>query len=99
MERVFDLYEQPYDADYPVVYLEKLPKQLTEQQEFTAIKAQRRHDSKYVRHGAAELFVATARLARTLRRGRPLRYHVGALCGPAPGHDLPHRQKNMLGDG
>ena len=62
MERVFDLYEQPYDADYPVVYLDKLPKQLTEQQEFTAIKGQRRHDSKYVRHGAAELFVATAPL-------------------------------------
>ena len=32
MERVFDPHEQPYDADYPVVYLDEPPKQLTQRQ-------------------------------------------------------------------
>ena len=31
MEQVLDLYEQPYDADYPVVCLDESPKQLMEQ--------------------------------------------------------------------
>ena len=59
MEQVLDLYEQPYDADYPVVCLDESPKQLIERQEFTAANGQRRHDSEYVRRGVAELFVAT----------------------------------------
>ena len=36
MEQVLDLYEQPYDVDYPVVCLDESPKQLIEQQAFTA---------------------------------------------------------------
>ena len=59
MEQVLDLYEQPYDADYPVVCLDESPKQLIEQQIFTARNGQRFHDSAYVRRGVAELFVAT----------------------------------------
>jgi len=59
MEQVLDLYEQPYDADYPVVCLDESPKQLIEQQTFTAANGQRYHDSEYVRRGVAELFVAT----------------------------------------
>ena len=31
MEQVLDLYEQPYDVDYPVVCLDEFPKQLIEQ--------------------------------------------------------------------
>jgi len=34
-EQVLDLYEQPYDADYPVVCLDEFPRQLIEQQIFT----------------------------------------------------------------
>jgi len=59
MEQVLDLYEQPYDADYPVVCLDESPKQLIEQQLFIAANGQRYHDSEYVRRGVAELFVAT----------------------------------------
>ena len=69
MEQVLDLYEQPYDADYPVVCLDESPKQLIEQQEFTAANEQRYHDSAYIRRGVAELFVAT----EPLRGWRELR--------------------------
>ena len=59
MEQVLDVYEQPYDAEYPVVCLDESPKQLIEQQEFTGSTGQRYHDSAYVRRGVVELFVAT----------------------------------------
>ena len=36
MEQVLDVYEQPYDADYPVVCLDESPKQLLGYKEFTA---------------------------------------------------------------
>lgn len=59
MEQVLDLYEQPYDPDYPVVCLDESPKQLIEQQTFTGSNGRRYHDSVYLRRGVAELFVAT----------------------------------------
>ena len=59
MEQVLDLYEQPYDADYPVVCLDESPKQLIEKRVFMAKNGQRCYDSEYVRRGVAELFVAT----------------------------------------
>ena len=59
MEQVLDLYEQPYDADYPVVCLDEFPKQLIEQQISTARNGQGFHDSASARRGVAELFVAT----------------------------------------
>ena len=45
MEQVLDLYEQPYDADYPVVCLDESPKKLIEQQLFIARNGQRFHNS------------------------------------------------------
>ena len=59
MEQVLDLYEQPYDADYPVVCLDESPKQLLDYEQFTTSSGQRCRDSEYVRRGVAELFVAT----------------------------------------
>lgn len=59
MEQVLDVYEQPYDAAYPVVCLDESPKQLLDYQEFTTSQGQRCRDSEYVRHGVVELFVAT----------------------------------------
>jgi len=44
-EQVPDLYEQPYDADYPVVCLDEFPRQLIEQQIFIDRNGQRFHDS------------------------------------------------------
>jgi len=59
MEQVLDVYEQPYNADYPVVCLDESPKQLLIYQEFITSKGQRCRDSEYVRRGVVELFVAT----------------------------------------
>ena len=59
MEQVLDLYEQPYDADYPVVCLDESPKQLLDYEQFTTSTGQRCRDSEYVRRGVVELFVAT----------------------------------------
>ena len=59
MEQVPDLYEQPYDADYPVVCLDESPKQLLDYKQFTTSSGQRCRDSEYVRRGVVELFVAT----------------------------------------
>ena len=53
MEQILDLYEQPYNADYPVVCLDESPKQLIEQQIFAAANGQRCHDSEYMRRGVA----------------------------------------------
>jgi len=58
MEQVLDLYEQPYDADYPVVCLDESPKQLLDYTAFTTSAGQRCRDSEYVRRGVVELFVA-----------------------------------------
>ena len=59
MEQVLDLYEQPYDADYPVVCLDESPKQLLDYEVFTTSSGQRCRDSEYVRRGVVERFVAT----------------------------------------
>jgi hypothetical protein len=59
MEQVLDLYEQPYNADYPVVCLDESPKQLLEYAHFTTADGQRCRDSEYVRRGMVELFVAS----------------------------------------
>ena len=48
MEQVLDVYEQPYDADYPVVCLDESPKQLLDYEEFTASNGQQYRDSEYV---------------------------------------------------
>ena len=59
MEQVLDVYEQPYDPDFPVVCLDESPKQLLEYEKFTASNGQHYRDSQYVRRGVVELFVAT----------------------------------------
>jgi hypothetical protein len=64
MEQVLDFYEQPYDADYPVVCLNEPPKQLLDYEQFTTSSGQRCRDSEYVRRGVVELFVATEPLRR-----------------------------------
>lgn len=59
MEQVLDVYEVPYNTDYPVVCIDESPKRLIDYETFTDNKGQRCRDSEYVRHGVAELFVAT----------------------------------------
>lgn len=59
MEQVLDVYERPYDADYPVVNLDESPKQLIGQvyQPFIASDGTRYQDYEYVRNGTASLYM------------------------------------------
>lgn len=59
MEQVLDVYELPYEADYPVVCMDESPKQLIDYKQFTGSNGQPYRDSEYVRHGVVELFVAS----------------------------------------
>lgn len=63
MERVLDVYEQPYDPAFPKVCMDESPKQIVDYEVQTAPNGKRREDSEYVRLGVAELFVAFEPLA------------------------------------
>lgn len=63
MERVLDVYEQPYDPAFPKVCMDESPKQVVDYKVQTAPDGKRREDSEYVRLGVAELFVAFEPLA------------------------------------
>ncbi len=61
MERVLDVYKKPYDEEFPVVCMDESPKQLIEEgQPPQAMKPgqQTRVDYGYIRHGAANIFIA-----------------------------------------
>lgn len=55
MEQVLDVYEQPYNVQYPVVCLDESPKQLLDYEQFIAPGGQRYRDSEYVRRDVVEL--------------------------------------------
>jgi transposase len=63
MEKVLEVYERPYNADFPVVCMDESPKQIIDYKEDIAPNGVRRQDSEYVRLGVAELFVAFEPLA------------------------------------
>ncbi|MDX2071721.1 MAG: IS630 family transposase [Haliscomenobacter sp.] len=63
MEQVLEVYEKPYDADFPVVCMDESPKQIIDYKEIRTSKGNRLQDSEYVRLGVAELFVAFEPLA------------------------------------
>lgn len=63
MEKVLEVYERPYDADYPVACMDESPKQIIDYKEEVAQDGTRRQDSEYIRLGVAELFVAFEPLA------------------------------------
>jgi transposase len=66
MEDVLDVYERPYDPNYPQVCLDETSKQLIGEVRdplpMTADHCQK-YDSEYVRNGTANLFIATEPLA------------------------------------
>ena len=68
MEQVLAVYERPYDARFPVVWMDESPKQLLDYKEFTGKSGRKYIDSEYIRRGVVELFVATEPLVglRTL---------------------------------
>ena len=62
MERVLDVYERPYNADYNVVCMDESPKQLVEEaRPSTAMKPgqETRVDYEYIRHGGVNIFTAS----------------------------------------
>lgn len=60
MERVLDVYKQPYDKDYPVICMDESPKQLIEEVASTPISPgqEARVDYEYIRHGMINIFIA-----------------------------------------
>jgi hypothetical protein len=66
MEEVLDLYQQPYDPDYPVVNMDEKPVQLIEETR-TPIPATpgkpMRYDYEYERKGTASIFLFTEPLS------------------------------------
>jgi hypothetical protein len=63
MERVLDVYEQPYDPAFPKVCMDESPKQVLDYKLQVAPNGTIQEDSEYVRLGVAELFVAFEPLA------------------------------------
>jgi transposase len=65
MEQVLDVYQRPYDEQYPVVCLDESPKQLIEEKR-TPVKASdgaTLYDSEYIRHGVKQLYMLFEPLA------------------------------------
>ena len=60
MEKVLDVYKQPYDERFPVVCMDESPKQLIEEVASTAMKPgqETRIDYEYIRHGMVNIFMA-----------------------------------------
>jgi hypothetical protein len=65
MEAVLDVYERPYDANYPVVNLDESPKQLISQvyKTFTDSKGQSYQDYEYQRQGVVDMYMIVEALA------------------------------------
>lgn len=65
MEQVLDVYQRPYDENYPVVCLDESPKQLIGESR-TPIKSSKGvtlYDSEYIRHGVVQLYMLFEPLA------------------------------------
>jgi hypothetical protein len=66
MEDVLDLYQQPFNEDYPVICMDEKPYQLLNEARIPIPmkpgKPERR-DSEYVRHGTCSIFIFTEPLA------------------------------------
>jgi hypothetical protein len=60
MERILDVYERPYDKDFPVVCMDESSEQLIETVRGETVKAgkNKRTDYEYIRHGAVSVFMA-----------------------------------------
>lgn len=68
MEMVLDVYKRPYDQRFPVVCMDESPKQLIEDARPSLPLApgrEKRVDYEYIRHGVANVFMASEPLADT----------------------------------
>ncbi len=66
MEDVLDLYQQPFNEDYPVICMDEKPYQLLDEA-MTPIpmkpRKPERQDSEYIRKGTCSIFIFTEPLA------------------------------------
>jgi len=66
MEDILDLYQQPFNEEYPVICMDEKPYQLLDETR-TAIPMERgnpeRQDGEYVRNGTCSIFIFTEPLA------------------------------------
>jgi hypothetical protein len=66
MEEVLEVYERPYDSDYPVICMDEQPVQLLKETR-VPVKATRNHarrvDYEYERNGTASIFIFAEPLA------------------------------------
>ena len=89
MEKVLDIYSQPYDARHPVVCMDETPRQLireTREPIAAAPGRPERHDYEYERCGVCNVFLASEPLAgRRLTQGHPAQNQTG-LGGVRAGH-------------
>lgn len=61
MERVLDVYQRPYDEDFPVICMDESPKQLIEDVRISVPMKpgqQTKVDYEYIRHGVVNIFMA-----------------------------------------
>jgi transposase len=65
MEQVLDVYQRPYDEQYPVVCLDESPKQLISESRapLKASNGVTLYDSEYLRHGVVQLYMLFEPLA------------------------------------
>ncbi len=63
MEQVLDVYQRPYNEQYPVVCLDESPRQLLEITEERKTDGTLLRDSEYTRRGVAEIYMAFEPLA------------------------------------
>jgi hypothetical protein len=104
MERVSDVYRRPYNAENPAVCMDGSPEQLIECVRKTEIKVGRkaREDYEYIRHGAANIFMANGPLKGkrpvevTMLKTMPDRAKF--MAGVA-NEMYPDAQKNNFGNG
>jgi len=66
MEDVLDVYERPYDPDYPVVCMDEASRQLIEETKpgFVDSHGIKHTDYEYIRHGQQSIFLATEPLGQ-----------------------------------
>jgi hypothetical protein len=73
MEDILDVYQRPYDEQYPVVCMDETSKQLTKETRLPLAGRPGgvvRYDTEYERNGTRNLFLSFEPLTRILHEGR-----------------------------
>ena len=102
MEDVLEVYQRPYDREYPQVCFDETSKQQIEETRLPLPVEPghpARYDSEYERNGVSNLFCPAGRLAACQSDGPSHLYRLGALYQRAGRSLFPGREKNCFGVG